>query len=86
MKTAAKHSVTVITCTAISEKNMASITDTTKPHGKMLLVAITFVLLEQSPRFFAVYKILSRATKFWKMQLNSLNQWHAEMLEFALRF
>jgi len=25
-------------------------------------------------------------TEFWKMQLNSLNEWHAEMLEFAFGF
>jgi len=40
MKVAAKLSVTVFTCTAISEKNMASSTNTstTERHGKLLML------------------------------------------------
>jgi len=48
-KAAAKPSVTVFTCTATSDKNMAISTDTstTEHHGKLLvlLVAITFIFL-----------------------------------------
>jgi len=56
MKDAAKHSVTSFTYTAINDKNMASSTNTTKPHGKLLM--FLSLACYQGSRFFAICKIL----------------------------
>jgi len=52
MKDVAKHSVTVFTCTAISEKNMASITSTTKHHGKLLTLLVAITVISLGPTIF----------------------------------